>query len=202
MTGEQWRGVNNAVLYSVQFDRELADPVVTRIARELLERPLWDLTPEDEYSALRQAVRSAAPLTADIPQSHSEGEFRDFLHRVLDCLDALRPWPELAFRRLDAARWADFTTARPIGRIGMGYVKAQERLRRTFDRVGDGGHREVLLLRLRSGDEVALVGAPGVPEVTVLQRTSDRSPAQALAELAGAAGFRPDEVTPLPEPMH
>jgi hypothetical protein len=197
MTGEQWRGVTNAVLYSVQFDRELGDSVAARIARSLLENTPLGLTPEAAYDALAQASRSAEPLTGDIPQPHGDQEFRDFLRRLLGRLDALRPWPDLPYRRLDASRWADFAAACPIGRIGMGYVKAQERLKRIFDRIDDGNSREVLLLRLRSGDEVALVGAPRVAGVTVLQRASDRPAAQVLAEFVNATGFTADEVTPL-----
>jgi hypothetical protein len=201
MTGEPWRGVNNAVLYSVQFDRVLDGPAVDRIARLLLENTPLRLTPQQAYDALAHALRSDTPLTGDMPQPHGEREFRGFLRDLLGRLDAMRPWPQAPYDRLDAARWADFTGARPIGRLGMGYVQAQERLKKIFDRVEDGGTREVLLLRLRSGAEVALVGAPGAREVTVLQRPIDepaQPPAQALAELASATGFRPDELTPLP----
>ena len=197
MTGEQWRGVTNVVLYSVQFDRELGDPVAAQDGAVLARKHAVGLTPQAAYDALAQASRSAAPLTGDIPQSHSDQEFREFLRRLLGRLDTLRPWPDLPYRRLDASRWADFAAARPIGRIGMGYVRAQERLRRIFDRLDDGNSREVLLLRLRSGDEVALVGAPQAAEVTVLQRASDRPAAQVLAEFVNATGFTADEVTPL-----
>jgi hypothetical protein len=198
MAGEQWRGVNNAVLYSVQFDRVLDGPAVDRMARLLLENTPLGLTPQQAYDALAHAVGSDTPLTGDIPQPHSDQEFRGFLRDLLGRLDAMRPWPQAPYDRLDAARWADFTGARPIARIGLSYVKAQERLKRIFDRVEDGGTREVLLLRLRSGAEVALAGAPGVREITVLQRTAGPPPAQVLAELAKAAGFRPEEITPLP----
>jgi hypothetical protein len=202
MTDDQWRAVSNAVLYSVQFDRELNDAVLDRVIRLLFEQPMWDLTPEDEYNGLAQAVRSPDPLTGDIPQPHSDHEFRGFLRRLLDRLDAMRPWPQLPYQSLSVSKWGEFAGARPIARIGLSYVKAQERLKRIFGRVNDGGTREVLLLRLRSGAEVALVGAPGAAEITVLQRLPDRSPGQApgqaLAEFASATGFRPDEITPLP----
>jgi hypothetical protein len=198
MTDDQWRGVSNAVLYSVQFDPELNDATLDRVVRLLFEQPMWDLTPEDEYNALAQALRSPDPLTGDISQPHSDSEFRGFLRRLLERLDAMRPWPQLPYQSLNVSKWADFAGAQPIARIGVSYVKAQERLKRIFDRVEDGGTREVLLLRLRSGAEVALVGAPGVREITVLQRPPGRPPAQALAELAAATGFGPDEITPLP----
>ena len=137
-------------------------------------------------------------MTGDIPQSHSDQEFREFLRRLLGRLDTLRPWPDLPYRRLDASRWADFAAARPIGRIGMGYVRAQERLRRIFDRLDDGNSREVLLLRLRSGDEVALVGAPqAVGRSRSCSVRPTALPRRCSRKFVNATGFTADEVTPL-----
>jgi hypothetical protein len=89
----QWRRVNNGVLYSVQFAQELDGAEVDRIARWLLGRPLWDLTQQQEYDALAQALRSDAQLTELIPDRHTEEAYRDFLHRLLARLDEARPWP-------------------------------------------------------------------------------------------------------------
>jgi hypothetical protein len=89
--------VSMAVLYSVQFNRYLDDEEVTRIAQAMLKRPLiQDLTPQEEYAALVEALGLSVKLTELIPQqTHGEQEFRDFLRRLLDRLDAMRPWPEL-----------------------------------------------------------------------------------------------------------
>lgn len=89
-----WRGVNGGVLYSVQFARELDDTVVDRIARWLLGEPLWDLTQQQEYDALAEALRSDAQLTEFIPEAHTEEAYRDFLRRLLARLDEARPWPD------------------------------------------------------------------------------------------------------------
>lgn len=89
----EWRGVNNGVLYSVQFAQELNDAQVDRIARWLLGQPLWELTQQQEYDALAEALRSDAQLTKLIPEPHTENAYRDFLRRVLARLDQARPWP-------------------------------------------------------------------------------------------------------------
>ncbi|MBO0795219.1 MAG: hypothetical protein J2P36_30350, partial [Ktedonobacteraceae bacterium] len=79
---EWWHGVNNAVLYCVQFDRELDESVLNRIARMMLDQPFGGLTHEEEYAALGEALRSDARLTELIPDCHGEQEFRDFLQRL------------------------------------------------------------------------------------------------------------------------
>jgi hypothetical protein len=193
----EWRGLVNAVLYTVQFDRALDDETVDRVARLLLENPLLGLTPEQEYAALAEALRSGEPLTGDIPQPHSEEAVRDFLARLLNRLDTLRPWPEPPFRPLPISEWERFGGARPIARVHVWYIQAQERLRNGFDQVDTG--RDVLLLRLSSGAEVALVTPwwMGSDDLVLLQNSPDCSPEQVISEFMEATGFGGDEVTPL-----
>jgi hypothetical protein len=45
----EWRGLVNAILYTVQFDRDLDDEIIDRVAHMLVEQPLRGLTPEQEY---------------------------------------------------------------------------------------------------------------------------------------------------------
>lgn len=193
----QWRGLVNAVLYVVQYDRTLDDQTVDRVTRLLIDDPLLGLTSDEEYAALTEALRSGEPLTGDISQPHDEAATRDLLARVLQRMDALRPWPEQPFRRLDIAEWERFSDARPVARVHVWYVQAQERLRKGFDPIKSG--RDVLLLRLASGTEVALV-TPwwiGSDDLALLQNTPGRSPQEVIAEFATATGFGGDEVTPL-----
>jgi hypothetical protein len=195
---ERWRGVNNAVLYSVQFRAELNDAVVDRIARAVLNEPLWDLTPQQEYEALAEALQSDAQLTALIPEKHSEETYRDFLRRLLARLDEIRPWPELPFQELSKSRWESFASARPAARITLGFKKMQERLHRGLAKLDDS-NRRIVMLRLRSGDEVALVTPwwPGSDDTAMLQRESGRPAEQVVAQLINDTGLTADEVTPL-----
>jgi hypothetical protein len=195
-----WRGVNGGVLYSVQFARELDDTVVDRIARWLLSQPLWDLTQQQEYDALAEALRSDAQLTEFIPEPHTEEAYRDFLRRLLARLDAARPWPELPFQVLSTSHWADFADATAAARIGLSVKNIHERLHRFPAKLTVAGtDRELLMLRLRSGDEVALVTPwwPGSADTVVLQRGDASSPEQVIAEFINCTGFTADEVTPI-----
>jgi hypothetical protein len=195
---ENWRDVSNGVLYNVQFARQLDEQMVETGARSLLTDPLFDLTPEQEYAALARALESDETLTDFVPVPHSEQDYRDFLRRLLDRLDAMRPWPELPFRSLPISEWDRFGSARPVGRVNLGFARVQERLHRAFRRV-EGSHRLALLLRLRSGSEVALV-APwwqDSNDVAVLSNTPDRSPEQVVGEFIDATTFTSREITPL-----
>jgi hypothetical protein len=197
---EWWQGVNGYVLYSVQFAQELDGARVDWIAHSLLSRPLWDLTRQQEYDALAEALRSDAQLTEFIPDRHTEEAYRDFLRRLLARLDAARPWPELPFQELSMSHWADFAEATAAARIGLSVKNIHERLHRFPARLTVAGtEREVLMLRLRSGDEVALVTPwwPGSADTVILQRGRASSAEQVIAEFIACTGFTADEVRPL-----
>jgi hypothetical protein len=197
---QSWQGVNGGVLYSVQFARQLDGATVDRIARWLLSRPLWDLTQQQEYDALADALRSDAQLTEFIPERHTEEAYRDFLRRLLARLDEARPWPELPFQVLGMSHWENFAGARAAARIGLSVKKIQERFGRVMVKLTlDGSDRNVLMLRLRSGDEVALVNPwwPGSTDTTVLKRGHASSAEQMIAEFINGTGLDADEIRPL-----
>jgi hypothetical protein len=89
---DSWRGFVNGVLYKVQFTRALDDEAADWLATDLIEKPLGRFTPEQEYAALAEALRSADSVTGDMPQPHGEQEMREFLQRVVRRMDARRPW--------------------------------------------------------------------------------------------------------------
>jgi hypothetical protein len=193
----EWRGLVNAILYTVQFDRDLDHETIDRVVHMLIEQPLLGLTPQQEYDALVEALRSNEPLTGDISQPHAETAVGGFLAGVANRMDALRPWPDLPFVQLNVSEWDRFGSARAIARVHVWYVQAQARLRKGFDQLSNG--RDVLLLRLSSGAEVALVTPwwEGSDDLALLLNTLDRSPQEVLAEARKATGFSAEEITPL-----
>ncbi len=194
--------VSEGVLYCVQFTRPLDDEEVARVGRYMLEMPLvQDLTLQEEYTALVEAMGGSVKLTevlSILPLPLSEQEFRDFLRRLLERLDAMRPWPEWPFRCLNNSRWSTFATARPIARIGTrwGSFTVHKQLHRVMLTEGE---KEVLILQLRSGDEVALVTPwwPGSKDIALLQSDPHRSPLVVVSEFLNATGFPSEAVTVL-----
>jgi hypothetical protein len=203
-----WRTVANGILYSVQFKRQLDDGVVDRIAHAVLTEPLFDLTATENYESILDALRTEAKLTELIPAPHGEREFRDFLLRLVKRLDALRPWPEAPYQRLDvrldAALWDGFSRAQSIAVLRLGSLAVERRLHRMFQEVTDG-ERDllVLVLRLASGQELALVATadPAGSEVTLRAREPipEGAAEPLLTAFRSATGFAPDEVTVLPK---
>ena len=193
---ESWRGFVNGVLYGVQFQEKLDDELATREAQQLVNDPIMNLAPEEEYAALVEAVEVGTDLTALIPEPHSEQAFREFLTKVLREMDDMRPWPDLPFRGLDVSEWANFEGAQPVARIALDWARAQERIRNIF-RKPAGEEREVCVLRLKSGTDVALVSPwwPDSKNVAVMVRGQQRPPEETVAELVDATLLEPDEVT-------
>ncbi len=101
----KWQGLVNAVLYTVQFERILDAETADRVAHILVEEPLLRMTPEQEHTALREALSSGEPLTGGIPQPHGEEAVRRFTTAVLSRMDTLRPWP-VPFRDSPPEPWS------------------------------------------------------------------------------------------------
>ncbi|GAA4609555.1 hypothetical protein GCM10023195_38670 [Actinoallomurus liliacearum] len=191
-------GLINGILYATQFERTLDDEVVGRIARALLEEPILHLTPEQEYEGIVAGLRSEEPLTGQIPQPHDEEAVREFLGKVVRRLDALRPWPELPIATIGPEHWTEFGGARPIARVQVPILDVQGRLRTIFHRLDDG--HDILLLRLRSGAEVALITPwwVGSDDSALLLKSQDVPAPQVIEEFGTATGWGPDDVAPLP----
>lgn len=153
-------GVVTAILYCLQFSRELDDEQVERISRMILEQPIYDLTTQEQYEEI-EAACAADVWGKDLSwQPHGEPSVRDFLRRVVERLDGLRPWLEPPYRSLGVGRWEDFKRGTLLAHVRMGSM-AQDPLHVRLRPVpGDEHQLRGLVLRLRSGDEVALVAPP------------------------------------------
>jgi hypothetical protein len=200
MTDIQWKGLVNQVLYAVMFQRALDGTAVDETARNMIYRR----TLRDGAGAYRAAAEAAlgqpGPLVDQIPTRHSEEAFRDFLRRLVERLDALRPWPEPPFVSQPLEEWAAFADGRAIARVEAPYMRVSHILNELFLPIpGDDERRRMgVILRLADGRVVALVGAPGAGErVLLLQRAAGGDPAATIAAFRAATGLSADLVTPL-----
>jgi hypothetical protein len=172
-----------AVLYCVQFSRELGDEEVERLSRMILEQPFHDLPVAEQYAGIEEELAADAWHTDLSWQPHEEPAVRDFLRRLLDRLDALRPWQEPPFRRLGTDRWKEFTHGTLLAHVRL-YSPARDPLHARLRTVaGDPRGLRGLVLRLRSGDEVALVAPPPAGgDEAVLMAIPPHRPARTVVE--------------------
>lgn len=192
---ETWRGVVNTIAMRVQNVDELDDSVAGTIARRLTTKPDYD-TPEQHYADLAYAVEHGTELTRIIQQDHSELVFRQFLACVLQHMDALRPWPTLPFQPLRTSAWSSFEDARPVAQIELSWIGVQERLQHAFYHPENDPHKEVLLLKMASGLQLALVAdEPRSSIVTVLALDPDIPPDTVVTELVEKTSLQRDNIT-------
>lgn len=191
-------GVVTAILYCVQFSPELNDAEVERIADMVLERPFYDLAIEEEYAGI-EAVLAAPDWEDDLSwQPHAEAAVRDFLRRLLQRLDALRPWREPPFRSLELKRWEEYRTGRLLAHVRL-YPPPQDPL---FSRLrpvpGDEHELRATLLRLRSGDEVVLIAPPssGTGDAALMALAPHRPAPQVIEAFVTHTGYARERVTP------
>jgi hypothetical protein len=191
-------GVVTAVLYCLQFSRELSDGEVERIAAMVLERPFYDLTVEEQYAGI-EAVLAAPAWDEDLSwQPHDETAVRDFLRRLLERLNALRPWQEPPYRSIGLDRWEEYRRGVLLAHVRL-YAPPQDPM---FSRLrsvpGDEHALRATVLRLRSGDEVALVAPPLSDESdAVLMAVAPHRPAADVLEAFVAhTGYARERVSP------
>ncbi|MFE3797543.1 hypothetical protein [Nocardia tengchongensis] len=195
---EAWRAVVTAVLYRVQFAATLGDVEARRTAEWLVHKPLWDLTVEDQYRDLTAALGTRAALDTVVHAPFPEAEKREFFTKVVAELDAMRPWPERPYREIPLERWAEFVHLTPIARIDMDWTNLQPLLGKMF-RQPPGYNRELLLLRLKSGAEVAFIW-PGWPDrnaTALVTRDNTADPSAVIRELLSSTPLDPAKLTVL-----
>ncbi|MET7477278.1 hypothetical protein ABZT17_23335 [Streptomyces sp. NPDC005648] len=191
-------GVVTGILYCLQFSRELNDGEVERIAGMVLERPFYDLTAEEQVAGIEAALTAPA-WDEDLSwQPHEETAVRDFLRRLLERLDALRPWPQPPYRSLGLDRWEEYRRGVLLARVRL-YAPPQDPL---FSRLrsvpGDEHAPRAAVLRLRSGDEVALVAPPlsGEGDAVLMAVAPHRPAADVIEAFVAHTGYARERVTP------
>jgi hypothetical protein len=188
MTRDEWREASDDILWKSMFVRDLTDAVVDHGARDLIASRYADKSPAFYYDGIEAALRSDDVLTAAHRTPHVEPMFRDFLRRIRARMDELRPWPTPPYVRLPLDDWPRFADARAVATVPVRMGDAEQKLLVSAHRLPGGGEASVLMLRLGTGEEVALVGNPGIKPVTLLLR----GPGVSAAEGSGADGSAVD----------
>ncbi|MFE1593272.1 hypothetical protein [Nocardia sp. NPDC058705] len=178
-----WREIVTVIFYRTQFEKELGDDIVHRIANALIVEPLRTYTAEEEYAALREGLTISAPLPTVVEMKQSPGELYQFLYRIVDQMDALRPWTDPEYVQLSSDWLPAFAGAQPIARIALSMNNIEGRLARRFDRDDSGAVS--LVLRLRSGAVIGFFSPywESSDDPMVASGNPDHDPMGALREL-------------------
>lgn len=157
------RGLNRQILYGADLREPDPDRQAGRLADEVLRQRVFTHRAEDYYRAARDELGSGRSLV-DGPDDVREAS-RRLLAAFVRALDERRPWPEPAFEQLDAVRWTHLRDAPVVARLALSQLEVRRKLSRLFDTAGaDTAPAKVLVLRLRTGQEVALVAPMSVTE--------------------------------------
>jgi hypothetical protein len=187
-----WHGPVNQLLFGLTHATRVTDEEVDFLANSAVNHTTLGLGPQTYYEAISGALDSGDDLANfQLPQFDHDA-IAEFLRAVKDRLDALRPWPERRFHRLDPATWNAFDHAVPVARLDASSKEATNVLHETFDRVGDPPEAlKVLVIGLATGETVALVGQYG-PGATVTLLADPAEDATATVEhFIAATGSRP-----------
>lgn len=197
---DQAFGYINAMAFKVQFVPNLADEsVIERAANDLINQISFMHPVEEFYDALAYTVRQGkAPETAleTVEGFHSEPELLDFFAHLVTRLDQLKPWPRPAFLKRDIGLWETFAHAKAIARIDTPEHRIAGRLNNSFDGVPVGAAKlPVMILELRTGEAVALVGStdPRSTVFTLMQRDPG-DPDEVISHFSELTGFPPETV--------
>jgi len=195
------RGVMNQLLYPLDGAPDLSEATAARLVDNMIEGRLFSAPVEDFAEAIDQTRQAGAlhPQTAELSRRYTEPELLEFLGRVARHLDDRRPWPPPRFTKLDVALWNTFGNATPIARINRPTHQINAAVGYPFDAVPAGtGKLPVLLLRLRTGETIALIGSvdPRATSFTLLQRDPGDA-AEIITHVRELTGFPADQVAPL-----
>lgn len=195
-------GLMNQLCYRLQGVPDLSDPeVVQRAANDLINQISFLQPVEEFYPAIAFTVctRRLSQMAREIADRHDEAEIIGFLARLIQRLDELRPWPRPAFVKRDVKEWYNFGNSKAIAKIVRPMHQINGLLNNSFDEVPAGASKlPVMILELRSGDVVALIGSVEPRNITFLLMPRDPGgPGTIIARFCEYTGFSPQEVIPL-----
>jgi hypothetical protein len=203
MTQATWRGPLNEILY-VTNRYPLTDELADTVAADMIRRRPLCSGPEVYHRAISEALLSNTTLGPPILRTdRDDTTLRDFFHRVRNRLDNGRPWPDARFVKLSPDDWPAFADAPVIATIGSGLTRLGEQHigEHSDTALVHGTNAPVLLLRLRTGEAIALIGSYD-PDVrrrrTVAMHLLDGDPAAAIASFRELCELTEDQITPPP----
>ncbi|MEV6599525.1 hypothetical protein AB0M36_22100 [Actinoplanes sp. NPDC051346] len=196
----QAEGLTNHILYGIDQDENLKDPdlldryVTFMINQRYFSRPI------EEYEQAVAATLGKGALSArslGFSQRYGEAELLGFLADLFQRMQDRKPWPRPPFRKIPASRWDDVALDEVVARVRLSQMQLQGYLKR-FDRVPLGdGKVPVILLELRTGERVAVIGSADPREsFTVLRRRQDDQ-RQVLQHFLECTEIPADAVEPL-----
>ena len=186
----------NEILFGLTYTEAITDEIVQWNADSAVHFTTLTRGPETYYQAITEALASGEPLDGLRQlRQFDDAQISSFLRALADRLDALRPWPEPRFRKLDSDTWTAFRDAVPIARLHASIRQVTDVLQKGFRPAGDadpGMH--VLMLKLATGEIVALRGSYGPDDVTLLTDAAEDTTA-AIDHFTAATGFPRNKVT-------
>jgi hypothetical protein len=179
------------------FEPKITDELVAGCAEAAINYTVLGDGPEVYYDAIDKALASGERLDGLRQlQQFDQEQVAGFLRAVAARLDALRPWPEPSFRRLEATTWMAFRHAVPIARLNASIPEVTTVLKRVFRPAGDAEpRRQVLMLKLATGETVALLGSYSRGDYVTLLADAADDPAELIQLFTAATGFPAEKVT-------
>jgi len=192
---EDWRGPINQILFGLIFTHEITDEVVEWNANSAIRRESLDLGPGIYCRAIGDALSSGEQLDGlgQVPQ-FSQEEIADFLEALASRLDSMRPWPEPPFRVLDSNPWRSFRDAVKIAELDVPLLYLSNVFRSPFQPIEDHKGKYFLMVTVRTGETVALVGSYERGErVSVLSEEAE-DPDTVVNHFLQATGIPSDKI--------
>ncbi|MET7768247.1 hypothetical protein [Nocardia sp. NPDC005366] len=169
----------------VYVDDLSGDEIVADAAEDLIDRMSYLATVEEFYPALTRAVTAhTVPDSAvELADGFDANDILDFFGRLTAELDRRRPWPDPPLVTVDPATWPSMGSSRPIGWVDIAISDLEWAVKSAFPDV-DADDQPLLVLRLRGGQLVALVGEDGYNPNRFLVLLPDLDDQQDAAEVA------------------
>lgn len=202
---QTWRGLVNQVRYALAYVRQPDEATAQVFAQRMIERRVFPSGPQAYLDGLAQAAQAPQLIEAPTPGGPDEATLRAFCGQIVAHLRHARAttyadgWPPERFTQLPARDWP-WASAPVTAVVAAGLHEVSARTWRIFEfSHSPEGTTAVLVLRLRTGEVVALVVPPG-PSLADRRRTMlkvlDGDPATAVASFAELTGFPADSIVP------